>query len=442
MKRKENRGISAGTVIALAVTVLTLGITVLMAVRFSSGTKINLSAVTGNLLSLGNDGIPDEIEEIPIQTVAEATTEPEQSHEPAVVSVQPVPTAAPGPALRRGGSFTLTAGGTVALESNTRRSGYSNDSNKYDFTDIMGMIAPYVRADINTVFLENLLDDESKVSNYIVPTCCADMLKTAGFDTVAAGFSRAWDKKADGVGKTLVALRSIGMDTLGLFPAPEEAAPVIRNINGVRVALFQYTATVSDDTRRSMNKTGVTRMIPDASVSEITEDIRMIRESTDVVIVFVQWGKAGTKNPTKAQITMAGQIADAGADIIIGNGSRNVQKMEFLTGHREDGSEHQVFCAYSLGALLSDDRTSTSRIGSCLLNMTVDCDENGNVSFRDATYTPTYIWKYKQDNSYYYRVLVSDAAPPDGMDSDQIKSMNKTLNTVKDALKDSPVTER
>ena len=58
------------------------------------------------------------------------------------------------------------------------------------------------------------------------------------------------------------------------------------------------------------------------------------------------------------------------------------------------------------------------------------------------SYTPTYIWRYKQDNQYYYRIAVSDQPAPDGMSDDQIGYMQKALTNLQKYLGDSPVTLR
>lgn len=442
MKKKDIRGFSAGTVLMLIATGVILCVSIYMISRFSSGQHVDISTLTMQVFALNESGSPDMVEDIPVHSdSSESVTVTENGKK---VNETPTITAEETHAPQKNEirTFTITAGGTVALETNSRKSGYSNDSKKYDFTNLMNLLSPYITADINTVFLENLLMDDEKVSKTIVPTCAADMLKTAGFDTVAAGFAKAWEKKEDGVNQTRVALRSAGLSTLGIFNDANDAAPEIMNINGIRVALVQYTDTVAVNTRKNMIQNGNSRMVPDTDQAEILEDLRYARDQADVVVVLIQWGKTNAKSPSKTETELAQYFANAGADIIIGSGIRSVQRMEYLTGTREDGSEHQVFCAYSLGALLSDDRASAAKIGSCLLNLRITCDEKGNINVAEATYTPTYIWKYKQDSMYYYRVLAADADVPDGMDNDQIKVMQKALNSVRKALEGSPVTER
>jgi len=68
---------------------------------------------------------------------------------------------------------------------------------------------------------------------------------------------------------------------------------------------------------------------------------------------------------------------------------------------------------------------------------------NGStLSFERVTYTPTYIWRFKQDGQYRYRVVQSDLPAPDGMDSTQADNALRSFENLKKTLGDSPVTLR
>ena len=179
-------------------------------------------------------------------------------------------------------------------------------------------------------------------------------------------------------------------------------------------------------------------MVPDAELSLITQEINEARQQgAEAVIVLVSWGKTG-KDPDKTQRELAQGIAEAGADLIIGCGSRVPQTAEYLTG-RDGGS---VLCVWSLGTLLSGDRSNIKRLSGYLLHVTVRSDGQGGVIVLNPEYTPVYAWKYKQDSRFYYRCIASDGDAPDGMDNEQRKTMTRSAETVATALKDAPVSER
>ena len=77
-----------------------------------------------------------------------------------------------------------------------------------------------------------------------------------------------------------------------------------------------------------------------------------------------------------------------------------------------------------------------------LLHVTVRQNKKGSVDILAPEYSPVYTWKYKQDGRYYYRCLASDQSAPDGMDSEQQKTMEKAETTVSETLAGSPLTRR
>ena len=76
------------------------------------------------------------------------------------------------------------------------------------------------------------------------------------------------------------------------------------------------------------------------------------------------------------------QLAEAGADVIVGNGTK-LEKAEWLD--TEDGTK--TFVAYSLGNLLSDGDTR-SGILSGILTMDIVASADGSISLSDTAVHP------------------------------------------------------
>ena len=301
------------------------------------------------------------------------------------------------------------------------------------------LLAPQIRSDINAVFLENIISDRHKVSDIVSPGQAATLLTEAGFDMAACGFAQAYSSGRDGVEATLMSLDIRGITALGICYADHTGIQEIRTVKGVRTAFLQYTATVPAKTRKTMDKDGTGGMVPEADPALIRQDIDAARlEGAEAVIVFLSWGKTGSAAPDKTQRELAEKIAAAGADLIIGSGSHIPQTAEYLPG--ADGKS--VLCVWSLGTLISGDRSNIKRISGYLLHVTVHSDGRGGVTVLNPEYTPVYTWKYKQDGRFYYRCIVSDREAPDGMDTEQRKMMVKSAETVETALKDAPLSER
>ena len=320
-----------------------------------------------------------------------------------------------------------------------RRSGYAQDTKKYDFTDILLPLKSEIPGKTAGVFLENLVMNDTKVSSVVAPPEVAAMLERAGFHIAFCGFSKAWDKAERGIQVTVNSLQALGITPVGLVAERDSGNVRMIEADGIRIALCAYTDTVAANTRKTLKKKDAEYMIPAADPDLIRADIESARENgAGAVVVLLNWGKVGSKNPEKSQMQLAQTIADLGADLIIGSGSRVPQRVDLLRS--QDGRE--VFCAYSLGTLISDSRKSAGRMGGFLLHAYLAQDGAGRVSVDKLTCTPTYVWKFRQDSKDYYRAVAADRPAPDGMDADQSRQMQKTLSAVQEALADSQVALR
>ena len=427
-QKTERRRLSAGTVFMLIMLVAVLGGSALVLGRLSSGASVDLSKLSMSVLDLKEVASREQSEDTAeAKTETKPQTTAKQETQPAVAAER-----------KKEASFTLTVGGSISLSGEVRKNSQSTDAKVADYADVMMLLAPRISSDVNAVFLENILSDRHKASDTVAPTQAATLLKEAGFDMAACGFSQAYSSGRDGVEATMMTLDRQGISALGIRYADDPGTPQVRTINGVKAAFLQYCATVPAKTRNSMVKEGTTGMVPEADIQLITQDIGLARQQgAEAVIILLNWGKIGS-NQDKKQREFAESIAAAGADLIIGNGSHLPQTAEYLTG--KDG--RSVLCVWSLGALLCGDRNSVKRMSGYLLHVTVRSDGQGGASILNPEYTPVYTWKYKQDSRFYYRCIVSDGEAPDGMDSDQLKTMARSAETVINVLKDAPLSER
>ena len=422
------RKLSAGSVFMLSLLAVVLIVSAAVLGRLSSGASVDLSKLNVSVLNLQDDPSRNTAEDI--------TAEPPQETQGAQQDAGQA--AEPSPAPRtEAESFTLTVGGSICLSGEVRKNSKSTDAKIADYSDIMMLLAPQISGDVNAVFLENILSDRFKASDYVAPVSAASLLEEAGFGMAACGYAQAYAHGADGAGDTLTTLDRRGITVLGLRFSDDPGDPVIMNVKGIRTAFLQYTATVPTKTRRSMEKEGTSGVLPEADPALISADIEAARQAgAEAVIVFVSWGKNG-KDPDKAQKELAAGIAQAGADLIIGNGSHVPQGAEYLPG-RDGGS---VLCVWSLGTLLGGDRSNVKHMSGYLLHVTVMRGAAG-VAVVNPEYTPVYTWKYKQDSRTYYRCIVSGGEAPDGMDNEQRKTMIRSAEAVASVLAESPLIGR
>ena len=432
----EKRKLSFGSKFMLVMLVLVLGGSALVIGKLSSGASVDLSRLTMNPLNLQEE-TPRERngDTVPKQTGEQSPDLKDTV--PATVTAAPAQDAS-GTSQAQVNQITLTLGGTVYLSDEIHKHCLNPDTKVYDYSDIMRLLAPKVRSDINIVFLENILSDEYKPGNTTAPEVSASILKEGGFNMAACGWSEAFAKGEDGVETTRMVLLERGIQPLGIRDKDEQDTPEIMTTGGIRIAVLQYTATVPSKTRKNMIKAGTSGMVPEADLALITSEINAVRkQGAEAVIVLVNWGQNG-KKVSKQQRELAEGIALAGADMIAGNGSRIPQGAEYLSG--KEGQS--VLCVWSLGSLFSGDRSNPKHLAGYLLHVVIRNNGRGGVDILNPEYTPVYTWKYKQDSRYYYRCLAADGEIPDGMDSEQKSNMAKSAETVSETLDNSPVTLR
>ncbi len=432
-RNRQKRKISAGTVFMLAMMAVVITGSVIVLDRLSSGTSVDLSRLRMSVLDIREDPAREdgtETEEQPqMPAVIQETGTPQLS--PVIPEKTPVP--------RNGSeSFTLTVGGSISLAGEVRKNSRNADAKVADYADIMMLLAPAVRSDVNIVFLENILSDQHKANDYTAPETAADLVKEAGFDLAACGFTQAYANGIDGIEATISTLESRETGVLGIRRIANHGNVTVRNAKGIRTAFLQYTATVPAKARKTMEKDGASEMIPQAEISRISREINDARDQgAEAVIVLVSWGKNG-KEPDKATKELAGQIALAGADLIIGNGSHVPQAAEYLDGP----GGRKILCIWSLGSLLTGDRSNIRFLSGYLFHATIRRDGQGGAEVLNPEFTPVYTWKYKQDGRFYYRCIDAGTGAPDGMDKEQTNYMEKAAENVRKVLNGTPLTER
>ena len=338
------------------------------------------------------------------------------------------------PASAEPRSYLLTAAGVVCLEGEVRKNSWNSESKAYDYADTMMLLRNAAPGDVKTVFLENLLMESDKYSDIIAPDYAADLLREGGFTMAACGYAQSWNKGQDGVGATRMALEERDIRPLGIRNDDDQGMLDIVPVNGIRTAFLQYTDTVAAKTRKNMEKDGALTTVPAADAGLIAREIEAARSGgAEAVVVMINWGKTG-----KNQKALAAEIAQAGADLIIGGGSRIPEGAEYLTG--ADGGK--VLCIWNLGSLLTGERDNVKRMCGYLLHVEIRSNGRGGVDVLAPEYTPVYTWKYKQDGRFYYRCLAANRPAPDGMNGDQQKTMQKANSFVTETLAQSPLTQR
>lgn len=314
----------------------------------------------------------------PVSGFSEGIIEEPHKDDPAVSSsVQtegsaPARTPAPEPAFKEY-DITLMALGDNLMHMGIVRTGHMEDGT-YDYSFLFqGMKEYLAAADISIINQETVFGGNqlgfSGYPRFNSPCEVGDAIAAAGFTVVLHATNHAADQGIDGIYNCVsywethpeILMTGISGET------PADMTPLL-HIKDVTFAILNYTygpnlGTLPAELRGHLNmlcayneKTGAidfTSLNP-----RVLEDIKNARELADIVIVCPHWGTEYQDTPSSYQRAFASQMAEAGADLIIGTHPHVPQPVEWITS----GNGNTALCYYSLGNYVS-----TQKQALCML---------------------------------------------------------------------------
>ena len=434
MRKRRRRGVSLGTLVTLLLTAMVGAGCLLLFPRLMGniGERVDAQRVSVAL-------------DASLRGLGQSVTSGTQSRSPSSLAdsqmeamPSPAPTASPSP-LR---TLTLTATGSISVDTPIQKA--CTGAQGYAFTPLLEALTGSFQSDLNLATLENLTMSTEKLTDVNMPVDALAALQACGLNTLSTGFYGALNCGVQGLQATHDALLQLGITPYGAYPSAESRSRVVTvDVNGLRVALLSFQGELSAAGKKRTTSEEQAFVIAPLTLPVISQEIAAARAAgAQVVIVSLCWGKAGANAPSGTQQELARGIAAAGADLILGTHSGTLQPLELITSPGADGTTRQTLCAYSLGNLLQSDRERRETISGALLHVSMTYDAStGALRFDTLSYTPTYVWRGKLDGKTAYRVLPGNVTPPDYVDAEQRKVMERCVKLVRDALAGSPVVE-
>ncbi len=230
---------------------------------------------------------------------------------------------------------------------------------------MFGEVASLIgEADLAVANLEIALTDKGRrvrgkhIAERGPPEAVAALVE-AGFDAVNLANNHVLDYGEDALRDTMARLDAAKLRRFGGgSDAAEAAAPAILERGGLKIGLVGYTSTLPQGFAATEALPGVNalrartayrsaRNNPDEypgtpmqvetwpvaeDLARMVEDVRRLKQATDVVLVYQHWGTSVTEHVHDFQRTIGHAAIDAGAAGVFGGHQHVISAIEFYKG--------------------------------------------------------------------------------------------------------------
>ncbi len=191
---------------------------------------------------------------------------------------------------------------------------------------------------------------EGKTFTFRADVDTVGYLHDMGADVAVLANNHIYDFGETGLLDTLDTLEAAGIPGIGAGRNLKEAsAPLYFIVNDMKIAIVaatQIERLEPPDTRGATeNGAGVFRCLDPA---RLYETVKMAKENSDFVIVYIHWGTENQAQPDWRQLEQAPGLAQAGADLIIGDHPHCLQGITYCG---------EVPVIYSLGNFWFNSKT-------------------------------------------------------------------------------------
>lgn len=150
-----------------------------------------------------------------------------------------------------------------------------------------------------------------------------DVLDRSGVDVVSVANNHGGDYGVTGLRDTLRAAADSPVSVVGVGRGHVEAyTPYRESIDGTDVAVLAADASFRESADEIWSvRPGSGPGIASARVPYVDQLTAAVEEAAsvdDVVVVYLHWGEEGASCPTRDQGVLARELADAGADVVVG----------------------------------------------------------------------------------------------------------------------------
>ncbi len=226
---------------------------------------------------------------------------------------------------------------TIAFGGDVHYDGSLLDTLRTAPSTMLAGVKPVIAgADLTVVNLETAIavggERATKDFTFKAPPAAFDALKSNGVDVVAMANNHSLDYGPTGLAQTLAAAKARSVPLIGIGENETAAyKPFVATVKGQRIAIVNATQIIDSDLIGSWTATADHPGVASAKrVDRLTQEVAAARRAADTVVVFLHWGTESQYCPNPDQQTLAQQLVDAGADVVVGGHAHRVQGGGYL----------------------------------------------------------------------------------------------------------------
>lgn len=245
--------------------------------------------------------------------------------------------------------------GDLMCTSTTQEQMY--DDGRYDFSKaFVGVKRLMQNSNLNIAVLETCIDHtspyegeckrlENGAPNCNSPAAFLDAIKFGGFHALVTANNHCCDTGVEGLKTTIQMIKKRDLVNVGCIDSKREKHYAIFDCRGIRIAVLAYNCIKNGSEKEFESKKSEYMLSPYSKEKvEVEISNAKTKDMADYVIVYMHWGMMNSTQISDSQKSQAVEIAEAGADIIVGSHPHVIQQFEYIKI-----GEKQIPCVYSMG---------------------------------------------------------------------------------------------
>lgn len=358
-------------------------------------------------------------------------------------------------------SITLSAAGDILCQRSQLERAYQTENQSFDFSDSFDHVrdlfqsSDYAIATLKTTFAgiyrgasDEFYGYSTANAQYNSPEILADNIKGTGISLVNIATNHSLDSGDSGLASTINYLDTAGLEHVGAAAAQEDDTDFSININGIQVGFIGYTNTTNGFSLASDASCVLNTLneYSEDNIEVLCRQVTAMKNENDLVVVMLNFGSVESDSPETEQRALAEKLCGAGADLILGTGSRVLKPVEQISVTDEiSGRTKKCLVLYGMGALLSGETYSSSGKDtdiSAVFDFNIIRNEFGETFITSFAVIPVYLNWY---DGKIQPVPVCEAKDTskyaDELDEDDMERINSAYeNTITSVLEGSGLT--